>query len=40
MHKILNVGLLQPAAVTIYEYYSPGELLLHVHKHINILLHS
>nr|QDA69867.1 complement C3 [Megalobrama amblycephala] len=24
MHKILNVGLLQPAAVTIYEYYSPN----------------
>ncbi|XP_067296777.1 complement C3-like [Pseudorasbora parva] len=23
MHKMLNVGLLQPAAVTIYEYYSP-----------------
>nr|QOL70921.2 complement component 3 [Tor putitora] len=23
MHKIQNVGLLQPAAVTIYEYYSP-----------------
>ncbi|KAL1276209.1 hypothetical protein QQF64_035832, partial [Cirrhinus molitorella] len=23
MHKFLNVGLLQPAAVTIYEYYSP-----------------
>uniref|UniRef100_A0A671NWX9 Complement C3-like n=1 Tax=Sinocyclocheilus anshuiensis TaxID=1608454 RepID=A0A671NWX9_9TELE len=24
MNKILNVGLLQPAAVTIYEYYSPN----------------
>ncbi|NP_571317.1 complement C3a.1 precursor [Danio rerio] len=24
MHKMLNVGLLQPAAVTIYEYYSPN----------------
>ncbi|XP_067258553.1 complement C3-like [Chanodichthys erythropterus] len=24
MHKILDVGLLQPAAVTIYEYYSPN----------------
>ncbi|XP_067258586.1 complement C3-like isoform X2 [Chanodichthys erythropterus] len=23
MHKLFNVGLLQPAAVTIYEYYSP-----------------
>ncbi|XP_016110822.1 complement C3-like isoform X2 [Sinocyclocheilus grahami] len=23
MHQMLNVGLLQPAAVTIYEYYSP-----------------
>uniref|UniRef100_A0A672Q8N3 Complement C3-like n=1 Tax=Sinocyclocheilus grahami TaxID=75366 RepID=A0A672Q8N3_SINGR len=23
MHKLYNVGLLQPAAVTIYEYYSP-----------------
>ncbi|KAL1281211.1 hypothetical protein QQF64_000014 [Cirrhinus molitorella] len=23
MHKMLNVGLLQPAAVSIYEYYSP-----------------
>ncbi|KAK7161087.1 hypothetical protein R3I94_003922 [Phoxinus phoxinus] len=23
MHKMFNVGLLQPAAVTIYEYYSP-----------------
>ncbi|XDV16089.1 hypothetical protein PO909_015942 [Leuciscus waleckii] len=23
MHKMLDVGLLQPAAVTIYEYYSP-----------------
>ncbi|XP_050960791.1 complement C3, partial [Labeo rohita] len=23
VHKMLNVGLLQPAAVTIYEYYSP-----------------
>ncbi|XP_067296786.1 complement C3-like [Pseudorasbora parva] len=23
MHKMLNVGLLKPAAVTIYEYYSP-----------------
>ncbi|KAK7161089.1 hypothetical protein R3I94_003924 [Phoxinus phoxinus] len=23
MHKKINVGLLQPAAVTIYEYYSP-----------------
>ncbi|XP_056311186.1 complement C3-like [Danio aesculapii] len=23
MHKTFNVGLLQPAAVTIYEYYSP-----------------
>ncbi|XP_073698017.1 complement C3-like [Garra rufa] len=25
MHKELAVGLLQPTAVTIYEYYSPGE---------------
>uniref|UniRef100_A0A8C1I216 Complement C3 n=1 Tax=Cyprinus carpio carpio TaxID=630221 RepID=A0A8C1I216_CYPCA len=24
MHKMLNVGVLQPAAVTIYEYYSPN----------------
>ncbi|XP_048051427.1 complement C3-like [Megalobrama amblycephala] len=24
MHKMFNVGLLQPAAVTIYEYYSPN----------------
>ncbi|XP_048051365.1 complement C3-like [Megalobrama amblycephala] len=24
MHKMLDVGLLQPAAVTIYEYYSPN----------------
>ncbi|XP_067296782.1 complement C3-like isoform X2 [Pseudorasbora parva] len=24
MHKMINVGLLQPAAVTIYEYYSPN----------------
>ncbi|KAK7161096.1 hypothetical protein R3I94_003929 [Phoxinus phoxinus] len=24
MHKMLDVGLLQPAAVTIYEYYSPS----------------
>uniref|UniRef100_A0A671NQ49 Complement C3-like n=1 Tax=Sinocyclocheilus anshuiensis TaxID=1608454 RepID=A0A671NQ49_9TELE len=27
MNKILNVGLLQPAAVTIYEYYSPSKCL-------------
>ncbi|XP_050959583.1 complement C3 alpha chain-like [Labeo rohita] len=28
MHKTLNVGLLQPATVTIYEYYSPVPELL------------
>ncbi|KTF80048.1 hypothetical protein cypCar_00049115, partial [Cyprinus carpio] len=26
MHQMYNVGLLQSAAVTIYEYYSPGAL--------------
>ncbi|KAM9455095.1 complement C3-like [Clarias gariepinus] len=25
VHKIINVALLQPAGVTVYEYYSPGE---------------
>ncbi|RXN25902.1 complement C3-like protein [Labeo rohita] len=25
MHKMIDVGLLQPAAVTIYEYYSPDK---------------
>ncbi|KAB5523713.1 hypothetical protein PHYPO_G00155670 [Pangasianodon hypophthalmus] len=25
VHKITNVALLQPAGVTVYEYYSPGE---------------
>ncbi|XP_047659458.1 complement C3-like isoform X1 [Tachysurus fulvidraco] len=25
VHKIYNVALLQPAAVSVYEYYSPGE---------------
>ncbi|KAF4075471.1 hypothetical protein AMELA_G00234820 [Ameiurus melas] len=25
VHKITNVALLQPAAVSVYEYYSPGE---------------
>uniref|UniRef100_A0A8C9S814 Complement C3 n=1 Tax=Scleropages formosus TaxID=113540 RepID=A0A8C9S814_SCLFO len=26
MHKMLNVGLIQPAVVTIYEYYAMGQL--------------
>jgi len=33
MHKMFDVGLLQPVAVTIYEYYSPGEILTHTHTH-------
>ncbi|XP_076845570.1 complement C3-like [Brachyhypopomus gauderio] len=25
LHKVTDVGMLQPAAVTVYEYYSPGD---------------
>uniref|UniRef100_A0A671NNR5 Complement C3-like n=1 Tax=Sinocyclocheilus anshuiensis TaxID=1608454 RepID=A0A671NNR5_9TELE len=40
MNKILNVGLLQPAAVTIYEYYSPSKCLVHTHTHTHTQTHT
>lgn len=32
MHKIIEVGMLQPAGVTVYEYNAPGKIVAHMKR--------